>query len=999
MNKEIRVEDVKKAYIKLKSDIYHSNNIIYKNLIAEFEFRDEKDFVFEQVRKIYNGDKTLLREKIAEINIIALPKKVESYKEKKEIVYNFNDDKSIQSLNFFIDAPIEIFILDVLWTLEIGVICSNRDKINKNVIYGNVLSDYKIFQLEYENATFFEPYFYKYSEWRNNAFSKIQKFNSETDLVLINYDIKQYFYNYQVNFYELAEFLDIDMSYQFEMLKEIYEKYFSLLKSYKNIKYYSNRYPLPIGLYSSKIISNIALFRYDNYIEKMINEKGYYGRYVDDMILVLPINGKDLKENEKIGIEKIIEHTFRFLEVKDDAFFIPEQFTLLSNEFTLSSSMINDEYEQGTLNFKYSALQLEINPEKIDIYYFKKNNENITEELFRNNILMRVSDVGYYIEDKITEKTIINDLFNYKNSKYVNKISDLKDTSIDKYGLSIMLTKMINYYKNISTKDIKIESKYIPSKIIGFLSKSDGLKYYQYWEKIFNLLCIFGKKFVSAYYQNMKFYIKNKMIFNLDFKEYKNKDKLKLNVRKDLQRCLICSKDVSLARLNLDNLNNKWIKSLLINRSLISDPFYLLKKHQISKFNYDIDEERISYLPYWVSFEEIYLYESIQHIIGHNRRKSLDEIIEKYCEFNKISKKNFVTPESIRPNKIYEEEFKEHVFETKRDNDNIVVSLLNQIAFPKQGLRESDEEYCIRLLDFLDEIGEYDNYVIGIASLPINPKKINEEIKKRENNVTLKYKRMINHILNEAIYNKVNHLVFPELSIPYDWVKDIIYFSKRHKIQVTFGMQFIYEKKLKTDNYKVYNCICSIYPFKVCSVYNLMYFDLREKKYYSYEEIEQFNNNKYEYNNKIFEENIIVNYKGGYFTNMLCFELTSLNERAKLVDSITNLFVPVLNRDTNYFSSIVNTTARELYCYVALANTSYYGDSRITGPFGTNYKDIVRINGGQNEFLAVGTVNIKDLKQNRKIQFNKRDKNSIYKPLGAGGKEKIIYESKEEDKK
>ena len=73
---------------------------------------------------------------------------------------------------------------------------------------------------------------------------------------------------------------------------------------------------------------------------------------------------------------------------------------------------------------------------------------------------------------------------------------------------------------------------------------------------------------------------------------------------------------------------------------------------------------------------------------------------------------------------------------------------------------------------------------------------------------------------------------------------------------------------------------------------------------------------------------------------MLCFELTSIKERAKLADCVTNLFVPVLNRDTNYFSSIVDSTARELYCFISLANTSIYGDSRITGPLNTVKKDI-----------------------------------------------------------
>lgn len=121
--------------------------------------------------------------------------------------------------------------------------------------------------------------------------------------------------------------------------------------------------------------------------------------------------------------------------------------------------------------------------------------------------------------------------------------------------------------------------------------------------------------------------------------------------------------------------------------------------------------------------------------------------------------------------------------------------------------------------------------------------------------------------------------------------------------------------------------------------------------------------------------------------------MTSLKERAKLLDSITNLFVPVLNMDTNYFSSIVDSTARELYCYVSLANTSIYGDSRITAPFKTVEKDIVKLKGGKNGYLVVGVVNISELREQRR-ENNGKDKK--YKPLSANSKREIELFEKED---
>lgn len=982
MKKFKTVDDVKKAYVKLKSDIYHSNNIYYKNMIAEFEMNNDKEKVFEIVASIYNGESESLDIYLDNINIIALPKKVDVSNTNATIIYNYNDDKRVQSLNFFIDAPIEIFLIDVLWCLDVGIECSEQNKIAKNSIYGNVLSDFKIYQLEIENATFFEPYFYKYSEWRNKAFSTIQKLNPKSDVLLINYDIKQYFYNYQVNFSELADFLNYENMYHFEIIEKIYKKYSILLNKFKKIHYIKDRYPLPIGLYSSRIISNIALYYYDKYIESCVSNDGYYGRYVDDMILVIPFDKSSLDIQNNLSIGNIISSTFNFLEQHEEKLLIPKKFL--------------------SLNGKENFIKLEINPSKIDIYYFEQNNENITEELFKNKILMRVSDIGYYIEEEITEKTIINDLFSYKNSKYVNKISDLKETSIDKYGLSILLTKMLNHYKNISKNDLKQESKIVPAKIINFMSNGDGIKYYQYWEKIFNLLSIFGRNYVYEYYKTMQSYIKEKLVFNLDNEnnEYLNINMLQKKVIQTLLKCLSYAKEISLATRDIKNIKNKWINSMLINKNLLNDPFCLLKRDVESKYCYDIDLDKLNYLPYWISFEEIYLYEHIHSLVSHKDILTLDQIIDKYCLYNKITKSSFVVPESINADKLYENEFVNHIFDKGIYNDNRLIVLLNQLRFPKKGIKEDDNSFVDRIVENYYQHNDYDEYVIGIASLPISINEINDELKNKRSCLKLKYKRMINHILNEAINNKVDHLVFPELSIPYEWINDIIYFSKRHKIQVTFGLKFIFDTNYSTNVTQVYNCICSIYPFQVCGVYKLLYLDMREKMYYSYDEKEKFLQLNYKYNENKSNINNIVCYRGGYFTNMLCYELTSIKDRAKLVDSITNLFVPVLNKDTNYFSSIVDSTSRELYCYVSLANTSYFGDSRITAPFSTVYKDIVKLKGGQNGYLAVGSVNIKTLKENREKQFLKKDGESKYKPLPAGGKEKIIYdviEKKDED--
>lgn len=101
------------------------------------------------------------------------------------------------------------------------------------------------------------------------------------------------------------------------------------------------------------------------------------------------------------------------------------------------------------------------------------------------------------------------------------------------------------------------------------------------------------------------------------------------------------------------------------------------------------------------------------------------------------------------------------------------------------------------------------------------------------------------------------------------------------------------------------------------------------------------------------------------YSDLMCYELTDIEYRCKLRSKIELLLVPELNPDTEYFSNIVEATSRDLHCYIAQVNSSKYGDSRITGPFNSMFKDIVKIKGAENNVLLIGTIDVKELLESR----------------------------------
>lgn len=70
----------------------------------------------------------------------------------------------------------------------------------------------------------------------------------------------------------------------------------------------------------------------------------------------------------------------------------------------------------------------------------------------------------------------------------------------------------------------------------------------------------------------------------------------------------------------------------------------------------------------------------------------------------------------------------------------------------------------------------------------------------------------------------------------------------------------------------------------------------------------------------------------------------------------------VFNPDTTYFSNIIDSTVRDIHAFIVQANTSHLGDSRVTGPYDRDSKDIYKIKGGDNDHVVIGTVEFKKLK-------------------------------------
>lgn len=124
---------------------------------------------------------------------------------------------------------------------------------------------------------------------------------------------------------------------------------------------------------------------------------------------------------------------------------------------------------------------------------------------------------------------------------------------------------------------------------------------------------------------------------------------------------------------------------------------------------------------------------------------------------------------------------------------------------------------------------------------------------------------------------------------------------------------------------------------------------------------------------------------------LVCSDLTSLSNRSHFMGCVDSLFVIEWNQDLNTFSYLVESASHDLHAFIVQANNREFGDSRVRGPFAKDHRrDVVRIRGGEIDYFAVAKLDIGDLREFQKSfspkRYEKNKELAVFKPLPIGFK-------------
>lgn len=259
--------------------------------------------------------------------------------------------------------------------------------------------------------------------------------------------------------------------------------------------------------------------------------------------------------------------------------------------------------------------------------------------------------------------------------------------------------------------------------------------------------------------------------------------------------------------------------------------------------------------------------------------------------------------------------------------------------------------------------------------------------------------KIVNSILNEK--EKVSYILFHELSIPHKWFFPIAKKCASSGISIIAGVDYI-----KTPSGECSNQVWMSLAMRNAKGFPSTYFHFENKAVLAYNELEflktELKRHKQTFvapsNTSKLKHGIIVHGKFA-FSALICSEITDIRNRERLRGLIDALFILAWNQDHSSFSPIIESAALDLHSYIVQCNNNKYGDSRVRMPGKEPWnRDIVRIRGGEDPYYVTVTLNIDKLREFQST-FTEPKQHDIFKPLPQGFRDVMAEYRKVEAKK
>lgn len=238
----------------------------------------------------------------------------------------------------------------------------------------------------------------------------------------------------------------------------------------------------------------------------------------------------------------------------------------------------------------------------------------------------------------------------------------------------------------------------------------------------------------------------------------------------------------------------------------------------------------------------------------------------------------------------------------------------------------------------------------------------------------------LNSLLDGVISQPLRsrYLILPELSLPAQWFFRIARKLQVRGISLIAGVEYIHEKRRRVNNQIWLALSHDGFGFPSAIIYRQ---DKQRPALHEETELKRVACLELKPKNT-WKTPPIVKHGNFYFSVLICSELTNIGYRSDLRGKVDALFILEWNQDTESFNAIVESAALDMHAYIIQCNDRQYGDSRIRAPFKDVWKrDVLRVKGGVVDYCVVGEIDIHEL---RKFQSSYRSASKPFKPVPDG---------------
>lgn len=874
--------------------------------------------------------------------------------------------------------PVAFHVVSALWILKVGHL---YDAVLGECAYGSRLrrahaDEEGMPPPSQTSIGSFKAYSYGFREWRQNGIDAIRlALKQEKSVIAVTADLRRFYHEvsprYLLNAQYLEEFgidLSIDQRRFTELLIEAFHTWGANTPEHKDLPIRG----LPVGLSAPRVIANALLAGFDRAVERHLSPL-YYGRYVDDVLLVI--------DSSKIKITSA-ESVWALIAERLDGLVVP------------GKDGVEDAYWVKLPYSEDSSLRFVGDKQKV-FALAGSSGESLLNSISRT-IAQRSSDWRLLPDLPGDASDLTND-FVTAGQDATEEVDNLRKSdgiSVRRLAFALRLRNFESVQRDLKPDQWRSHREQFYRLAMDHVLTVPGLfAYGPYLSRLVGLAVACGDwAEAGEFVQRIR-----KLFFDVLKTANVEFDKFEQALISTLDLCL----EAAVKALGITSVDKESFSSFLatFQEDFVYDPPSIEKCIELARALFAADLAREAFREAWLdgehnsppSIKKEWLVSLPPEVLSKFRLKDAQSFLKGLGIW-----KGKPVPRAVafptRPFNPAEIALLEQACLSDSELFRKLVRAVRGVEIAIKGNHHKGNTKTNPEVIVVPNHASPDSPYVAVPCFKTKDESWVASVAGTADPDPDRYFRL-NKLVNDVLLERVRvqYLVLPELALPRRWFNRLAHKLSHSGVSLIAGLEYLHHQPPKAamaslagtaTGYVANQVRASLvtdvlgYPAHVIYVQEKVRPALDEEK------------NLRSIAGKLMvpKGNVrkpIIRHGGFHFGVLICSELTNIDLRQPFRGRVDALFVPEWNKDINSFISLVEASALDIHCFVVQVNNRTYGDCRIRAPYREPFKrDVTRVMGGETDYFVVGKIDINGL---RAFQSNFRSPSEgLYKPMPDG---------------